>query len=276
MKGFRTITEALSWRGKGLHTGRDCLVEIHPSKKRPGITFCHKGAEVPLIDLQADGSGRGTTLTFSDGRSVMTVEHLLGVLSGLGLWSVSINLEGPEVPALDGSGRVMADGLEKAAVVASEEGPASLVINSPVVVEDPERGAFVACFPSKKTRVTAVIRHEGTSPSVQAAEYWHDIGDFAREIAPARTFVLESDIEDVLSRGLGLGGSWDNTLVLGGDGPLQAPRFPDEPPRHKILDLFGDMALLGRPVTGHFVSYKGGHALNLRLMERLRRLAGKS
>jgi UDP-3-O-[3-hydroxymyristoyl] N-acetylglucosamine deacetylase len=273
MKRFRTITGSLSWRGKGLHSGGECSVEIRPSK-RPGITFSHKGDETPLEALQADGSGRGTTVTFPDGRRVMTVEHLLGVLSGLGLWCVSISLEGPEIPALDGSGRVLAEEIAKVAFDSPQDGPEPFVVNFPVAVEDPERGAFVACFPSRETRVTAVIRHDGTSPSVQAAEYGHAIGDFAREIASARTFVLESEIEGVLSRGLGRGGSWDNTLVLGSDGPLQAPRFPDEAPRHKILDLFGDLALLGRPVTGQFFSYKGGHALNLRLMERLRRLAG--
>ncbi len=275
MTRARTITESLFWKGKGLHSGEECSVGIYPSGC-PGIRFLHKGGEVPLKRLQADGSGRGTTVTFPDGRRVMTVEHLLGVLSGLGIWNVSISLDGPEVPALDGSGCSMAAALEKVVADVEQEDPEPFVITVPVVVEDPDRRAFVACFPSRDTRVTAVIHYDGTRPPVQAAEYHHDFSEFAREIAPSRTFVLESEIEGVLSRGLGRGGSWENTLVLGRDGPLQTPRFPDEAPRHKILDLFGDLALLGRPVTGHLVSFKGGHTLNLRLMERLRRLAGSS
>jgi len=273
MTRSRTITKRVSWRGKGLHSGKDCVVTVSPSQ-RPGIYFSQEDERIPLQNLQADGSGRGTTVTFPDGRRAMTVEHLLGVLSGLGLWSVVIDLEGPEVPVLDGSGKTMAIELEKHAVDAPCEGPEPLKVTVPVTVEDPERGAFVGCFPSRETRVTAVIRYEETYPAVQAADYRHSFLDFAGEIAPARTFVLEREIEEVLSRGLGQGGTLENTLVLGTDGPLQALRFPEEAPRHKILDLFGDLALLGRPVIGRLFSYKGGHALNLRLMERLRRLAG--
>jgi UDP-3-O-[3-hydroxymyristoyl] N-acetylglucosamine deacetylase len=168
----------------------------------------------------------------------------------------------------------MAIELEKHAVDAPCEGPEPLKVTVPVTVEDPERGAFVGCFPSRKMRLTAVVCYDKTCPAVQAADYRHNFLDFAGEIAPARTFVLEGEIEEVLSRGLGQGGTLENTLVLGTDGPLQALRFPEEAPRHKILDLFGDLALLGRPVIGRLFSYKGGHALNLRLMERLRRLAG--
>ncbi len=273
MTRFRTITKRVSWRGKGLHSGKACVVTVSPSQ-RPGIYFSREDVRIPLQNLQADGSGRGTTVTFPDGHRAMTVEHLLGVLSGLGLWAVVIELEGPEMPALDGSGKTMANELEKHAVEAPGEGPDPLIVTVPVTVEDPERGAFVGCFPSRETRVTAVIRYDETYPAVQAADYRHSFLDFAVEIAPARTFVLESEIEEVLSRGLGQGGSRENTLVLGTDGPLQVPRFPEEPPRHKILDLFGDLALLGRPVIGRLFSYKGGHVMNLRLMERLRRLAG--
>jgi UDP-3-O-[3-hydroxymyristoyl] N-acetylglucosamine deacetylase len=257
----------------GLHSGKDCVVTVSPSQ-RPGIYFSQEDERIPLQNLQADGSGRGTTVTFPDGRRAMTVEHLLGVLSGLGLWSVVIDLEGPEMPVLDGSGKTMAIELEKHAVDAPCEGPEPLKVTVPVTVEDPERGAFVGCFPSRKMRLTAVVCYDKTYPAVQAADYRHNFLDFAGEIAPARTFVLEREIEEVLSRGLGQGGTLENTLVLGTDGPLQALRFPEEAPRHKILDLFGDLALLGRPVIGRLFSYKGGHALNLRLMERLRRLAG--
>lgn len=273
MTGSRTLCEAVGFHGRGLHSGNDCSVTIRPSDL-PCISFLDQGRAVPLDSLQADGTGRGTTVSLPGGRQIMTVEHLLGVLSGLSLWHVSIEVEGPEIPSMDGSGRPMAEELEKRAFPAPDGGPEPLQVTVPVVVGDSGRGAFVVAYPAREKRVTSVIRYDGTVPQTQSAEYRHSPGTFLRDIAPARTFVLEREIEGILSRGLGRGGSLENTLILGEKGPAVPQRFPDEAPRHKILDLFGDLALIGRPLKGHVFSYKGGHALNLRLVERLRRVAG--
>ncbi|MDN5335503.1 MAG: UDP-3-O-[3-hydroxymyristoyl] N-acetylglucosamine deacetylase [Synergistales bacterium] len=271
MKPLRALIRSVGWEGKGLHTGEESSVEVRPSH-RPGIYFINGDREVPLPSLEADGSGRGTTVIFEDGRCVMTVEHLLGALSGLGIWHAAIIVEGKEIPALDGSGRIFTEDLDKAAVDAKDEGPLPFIITNSVMVENPANGAFVAAFPARELKFTSVINYEDMNPPTQSAEYSHDPSVFPGAVAPARTFVLKKEIEGILSRGLARGGSLENVLVFGRQGPIGSLRFPDEAPRHKILDLLGDLALLGRPVLGHLFSYKGGHALNIRLVERLRRI----
>ena len=272
MKPLRALIRSVGWKGKGLHTGEESSVEVRPSR-RPGIYFINGDGEVPLSSLEADGTGRGTTVIFEDGRRVMTVEHLLGSLSGLGIWHAVIRVEGKEIPALDGSGRFFTEDLDKVAVDAKDEGPLPFIITNSVMVENQSNGAFVAAFPALKSRFTSVTRYDDMDPSTQSAEYSHDPSVFPGAVAPARTFVLEKEIEGILSRGLARGGSLENALVFGRQGPVGPQRFPDEAPRHKILDLLGDLALLGRPVLGHIFSYKGGHALNIRLVERLRRIS---
>ncbi|HAA48045.1 MAG TPA: UDP-3-0-acyl N-acetylglucosamine deacetylase [Synergistaceae bacterium] len=269
---FRTLTRPVVWKGKGLHTGEESCVEVS-SSRRPGVFFIHGDREVPLSSLEADGAGRGTTVIFEDGRRIMTVEHLLGALSGLGIWHAVIRVEGKEIPALDGSGRIFTEDLDKAAVGAKDGGLLPFIITNSVMVENPANGAFVAAFPALEPKFTSVINYEDMNPPTQSAEYRYDPSVFPEVIAPARTFVLEREIEGILSRGLARGGSLENALVFGRQGPIGPLRFPDEAPRHKILDLLGDLALLGRPVLGHLFSYKGGHALNIRLVGRLRRIS---
>ncbi|KUK56726.1 MAG: UDP-3-0-acyl N-acetylglucosamine deacetylase [Synergistales bacterium 53_16] len=269
---FRTLTRPVGWKGKGLHTGEESCVEVSPSR-RPGVFFIHGDREVPLSSMEADGAGRGTTVIFEDGRRIMTVEHLLGALSGLGIWHAVIRVEGKEIPALDGSGRIFTEDLDKAAVGAKDGGLLPFIITNSVMVENPANGAFVAAFPALEPKFTSVINYEDMNPPTQSAEYRYDPSVFPEVIAPARTFVLEREIEGILSRGLARGGSLENALVFGRQGPIGPLRFPDEAPRHKILDLLGDLALLGRPVLGHLFSYKGGHALNIRLVGRLRRIS---
>jgi len=272
MRGkIKRLKSPMVFQGKGLHTGVESTLKLYPTEEL-GIWVEKEGKRYRVQDLEADGSARGTVLLFPDGKSVMTVEHLLAALSGLGVWQVAFSVEGPEVPALDGSCFPLAKELSENTEELPIEKNLCVDVAFPVWVHDEGRKAFVAAFPSEAFQTSVVVNYGTERGITQAFEYVHHEGVFLEEVAKARTFVLEEEIESVISRGLGLGGSKDNTVLVPLRGPMEGLRYPDELARHKTLDLIGDLSLLGFPMRGFVVSYKGGHALNVELVRRLKRL----
>lgn len=267
---IRRLKKPITLEGKGLHTGELSVLKLSPTDEL-GIWVEKEGERYRLQDLEADGSFRGTTLFLPDGSSIKTVEHLLAALSGLGVWQVAFSIEGSEVPALDGSCFPLAEELIKNVEEFSLDEQFSLDVTFPVWVRDEDRGAFVAAFPSNTFELSVVVNYGTERGITQAMEYVHQEESFIKELAGARTFVLEEEIEEIISRGLGLGGTKDNTIVVPLKGPIPGLRYPDELARHKALDLMGDLALLGVSLKGLVVSYKGGHVLNVELTKRLKR-----
>ncbi len=264
------IIDKISFRGTGIHTGKPCEVMLRPGEDS-GIFFDLPGGLFPIGSADCDGTRRGTRLTFPDGSEVLTVEHLIGSLAGLGVWSAVISPRGPEIPAMDGSGLVFSEGIARAAGPGEDMKP--VTVTREIAFTDPSGGGFISVVPSDLFEITCMIKYETKAIGCQVFEGVVTPETFLEEIAPARTFVLTSEIESILERGLGQGGAADNVLVID-DVVMHAPghlRIPDEPVRHKVLDLIGDLATVGTPLRGRVVAYRSGHDMHLELSRRIRR-----
>ena len=270
---FRRLTDGFTLRGVGLHSGRDCVLTVEPHDGEPVLR--HEGAELPLRRLGLEGTGRGSDYVFPDGHRVRTCEHVLSALVGLGIWGVRMTVEGPEMPALDGCAQRMTECL----LARSEpcaSGPEPLALALPVQVGDASR--FVAAFPAPKFCVTCVVRYASPLIGTQMLDLTVAPEPYREQIARARTFAMEADLEALRANGMALGGSLENAVLVGAEGIRAAGglRWPDEFVRHKTLDLIGDLAAVGRPVRAHVVAVRSGHELHLRLADRLRALLSRA
>jgi UDP-3-O-[3-hydroxymyristoyl] N-acetylglucosamine deacetylase / 3-hydroxyacyl-[acyl-carrier-protein] dehydratase len=261
----RTILREASLHGKGLHTGEDCTLTILPAPDNHGIVFRRTDLYgKPELKMRPDGTGsdmvRQTTL--SDGNtSVPTPEHLLSALVGCGIDNVLIELHGKECPILDGSARPYVQLIEQAEPVEQKSERDYLVIKEPVSISVKASSLIVLPFDGLKITCTSAddrgIHTQHLSLTITPEVY-------AADIAPARTFTIYEDIEPLIKMGKIQGGSLDCAIVLKGDKIISKEplRFSDEFVRHKILDIIGDLALLGRPLRGHIVAVRPGHAIN--------------
>lgn len=265
----RVLKNPVFIEGQGLHSGRSCKLKITPVD-RDGTYFSFGSGLWNILDSEAEGSGRGTVLTFPDGSKVMTVEHVLGALGGLGLDRLEISVEGGEMPSLDGSSGPLVKALYEAGIEDIGEFE-PLTITEPVFCLDLAAGKFIGALPWDKFTVTYTIDYPGTAIGRQSLSIDLTGEDFAAEISPCRTFALMEEIAPMREKGLSLGGSLDNALVIDGMKVMAGGglRFKDEFVRHKILDLTGDLFLLGRPLAAHVVAFKAGHVLHHELRKRL-------
>lgn len=266
----KRITEDVVFKGTGLHSGDTCEVLLRPGDG-PGILFDLPGGMFPVEMADCDGSSRGTRLIFPDGTAILTVEHLLGSLAGLGVWSAVISVKGPEIPAMDGSGQLFSESISKATGPGLDIAP--IDITREIAFGDNSRGGFISVIPSDVMEITCAIKYEAYGVGCQIYEGIVTPERFLKDIAPARTFVLTSEIENILKRGLGQGGAPGNVLVID-DAVRPAPetlRIPDEQVCHKVLDLIGDLATIGAPLRGRVIAYRAGHDMHLELARRIRR-----
>ncbi len=262
-----TLKKEVCFDGIGLHSGVHCTARVRPSDF-PGVSFRFGSALWSLIQGIPCGDGRGTVLSFPDGNSVMTVEHLLGAVAGLGLDRVEISIDGGEAPAMDGSAGTFVNGFIEAGL--SHLGVSTAIeIDHPIAVDDPEGDRSIVVLPWDGFKVTYIIDYPSTAIGTQCLSVDLSRDNFVREIAPCRTFALMEEVAFLRDRGLSLGGSLDNAVVVDGMEVLAKGglRFPDEFVRHKILDLVGDLSLLGRPIRGHVIAIKAGHRSHLSLGE---------
>jgi len=218
-------------------------------------------AKVVRADHATTLSGKGFTVT--------TVEHLLAALRVMGVDNVVVDLDGPEVPIMDGSASPFIYLIREAGMRRQPAPRNYLIVRESVEIR--EEGREIAIHPSERLRVSYTIDFPGTFIGRQVLSRALHKQVFAEEIAPARTFCFLRDVAALRSRGLALGGSLDNAVVVDESGPMNRLRFDDEFVRHKVLDLVGDLALLGMPILGHVVANKAGHALHARLVEALQK-----
>ncbi|MBW4671829.1 MAG: UDP-3-O-acyl-N-acetylglucosamine deacetylase [Cyanomargarita calcarea GSE-NOS-MK-12-04C] len=274
-----TLSAPIAQTGIGLHSGANTHVRILPAPTGSGRYFVRVDLpDSPVIKAQI-ASVNQTLLSTQLGSleaSVRTVEHLLASLAVMGVDNARIEIDGQEVPLLDGSAlewtkRIAEVGLTSQTKHTNE---APLVVEQEIWVRQDD--AFVAAIPAPYTRFTYGIDFD--LPAI--GNQWHSwspslnrenaSADFTAEIAPARTFGLLHQIEHLQKSGLIKGGSLENALVCGSDGWVNPPlRFPNEPVRHKILDLVGDLSLLGNFPQAHFLAYKASHNLHIQLAKRI-------
>jgi UDP-3-O-[3-hydroxymyristoyl] N-acetylglucosamine deacetylase len=265
----QTLRQPVTVTGHGLHSNRPCRVVIHPVEQASGLRFLHapSGIEIPAkADLVGDLS-LATTLV-KDGLRFGTVEHLLAALMGLEIEHALIEVDSTELPILDGSAAPWVDALVAAGVKALPGTRRFLKVLKPVEVEN--GGKWMRVSPHSGLRLRYTIDFDHPAIGRQSRELSLDPEKFRRELSPARTFCMDRDIEFMRSRGLALGGSLDNAVVFAADGPLnETLRYEDEAVRHKMLDLIGDLALLGAPLLGFVEAHAAGHALHVALVKAL-------
>jgi UDP-3-O-[3-hydroxymyristoyl] N-acetylglucosamine deacetylase len=269
----RTIAEKISCTGIGLHSREPVQLTLHPARADSGIVFVRTDLpsriDVPAIHSAVTSTRLATTLGRGDA-TVGTVEHLLAALAGLGIDNVRVEVDGPEIPVMDGSAASFVFLIRAAGEFEQDVPRKCLTILRPLEVRDGERAIRVE--PGKGLRVSYSV--DFTHPAIGRQELRDlaiDPDVFEREICRARTFGFLREVEVLWRNGLARGGNLDNTVVMDEFRVLNRDglRWPDEFVRHKVLDLLGDLSLLGTSLEGHIVVERGGHALHQRFVEAL-------
>lgn len=294
----RTIKECFALSGKGLHTGLSLMVEFCPAPENYGYKIQRVDVEgQPIIEALAENvteTQRGTVLSNGTER-VSTVEHGLSALYASGIDNCLIKVNGPEFPILEGSAKLYVENIQRVGVIEQESEKEYLVVAEPIEYRDEKSGSVLRIEPADEFAVSVLVSFDSSSISNQHAEL-KQMGDFSTEIAAARTFVFVRDIEPLLAAGLIKGGDLDNSIVLYEremsqeryDRIADAMNIPrmdakklgyinhrplvweNEPARHKLLDVIGDLSLVGKPIKGHVTAYRPGHRVNNLLARMLR------
>jgi len=271
----RTIKKEFSLSGIGLHTGDKIDITFKPAEEDTGINFIRVDLDDKLI-IKADLSNviddnnvlRCTSIG-KNGSVINTVEHLTSVLSSLEIDNLEIEINGEEVPGLDGSANDFLSAFKKVGIVEQNSEVAYFEIKEPVGVSF--GGCSIYAVPSKEFKISYVLDYDNPLLTSQFFDITVDSSTFEKELAPCRTFCLESEAAALKNEGLGKGANYKNTLVVGKKGVLDNKvRFDNEFARHKVLDFIGDLYLLGAPVKGHFFAVKSGHSLNIALAKKIK------
>jgi UDP-3-O-[3-hydroxymyristoyl] N-acetylglucosamine deacetylase len=262
MNAQRTLRRPVSCTGIGLHSGNKVTLSLKPGPADFGIRFRRSdlgGLEIPATVDNLAGIEYATGLARGDG-SVETVEHLLAALLSLGIDNAVVELNHPEVPIMDGSASPFVYLIHEAGIKTLAAPRRFLKVVRPIALSSGDKR--IALYPSDHLKVTYSISFDHPLLRHQSRTLAIDEESFVEEIASARTFGFLKEVEMLRRNGLALGGSLDNAIVLGETGALNALRFEDEFVRHKILDVLGDLALVGHRIIGHLVAHRGGHALH--------------
>jgi len=268
----RTIAQQVAISGTGLHSGQRINMTLRPADAGTGIIF-HRtdGNQVVSIEARSENVvdtqlatvlGRGNT-------RISTVEHLMAALAAYGIDNLHIDIDGPEVPIMDGSAAPFVSIIEDAGLRNLPKSRKFLAIRKPITVIDGEKRVNI--IPSRFFRVTFDIAFEHPCIALQQRSVKVTSETFRRDLSPARTFGFLRDVEQLKAAGLARGGSLKNAIVVDDERILnpEGLRFQDEFVRHKILDAVGDLSLLGYPILGHVRAYKAGHDINHQLVEKI-------
>jgi UDP-3-O-acyl N-acetylglucosamine deacetylase len=278
----KTLAQTISFSGRGVHSGEECVVTLLPAPVDHGVRFIRTdlpGAPEIPADVSAIPNGElefRTVLCRAGDRSVsvQTVEHILAVLHGFGVNNARIEMTGPEVPIRDGSAGELARMAAECGVLQQETAARdSVTIGRPVsFVPSGMSGVEYTAWPSETLTLTFFLEHPHPHIGSQAASFELEPDAFTREIAPARTFCTDAEVQFLRSKGFIKGGEADNAIVVGDKGVLNTHlRWANEMARHKLLDLLGDLFLIGAPVRGHICAYRGGHNANAQFVRFLRK-----
>jgi len=268
MTNQKSIKNDFYLEGIGLHSGENVRVHFVPREDNQGIIFqrTDKQALPILTNIHAISDANFATIIGTNGTSISTTEHLLAALVGLGIDNILVEVEGPEIPIMDGSSKVFGDALLKAGIKTLKSEKAYVEVTEPVSVKEEDR--WIVLYPYDGFKITFTIDYPHPIIGKQRLTLEINPHTFTEEIAFARTFGFKKDLANFYANGLAQGGSLSNAVVLDDDQVInpEGLRATDEFVRHKVLDLLGDMALLGHPLRGHIVAYKSGHALHHKLV----------
>jgi len=267
-----TIARSTAISGIGLHTGQRINMTLRPADAGVGIVF-HRQVGDRKVSIEATSANvvdtRLATVIGQGDARVSTVEHLLASLAAYGVDNLHIDIDGPEVPIMDGSAAPFVSVLEEAGLKRHTVSRKFLAIRKPVSVIDGEKRATI--IPSRFFRITFDIAFQHPCIALQQRSVKVTTAGFRKELAPARTFGFLKDVESLKAAGLARGGSLENAIVVDDEKILnpEGLRFHDEFVRHKILDAIGDLSLIGYPILGHVRAFKAGHDINHQLVEKI-------
>ena len=300
----RTLAKEISLTGKGLHTGINVTITFKPAPANHGYKFCRVDLPgSPIIDALAENvtdTSRGTTLV-QNNASVQTIEHVLAALYGLHVDNALIEMNGPEAPIMGGASLKFVEALNEAGIVELKENRNYFVVKQKITYSDEEHGVDMIVYPDDHFSINVLIDYNSRILGNQYA-ILDSIDDFEKEIAGSRTFVFFHELEPLFKMGLIKGGDLDNAIVILEKEVEQSEidriakifnrpginthtagilnntelRYPNEPARHKLLDIMGDLALVGKPIKGKVVATRPGHLANTRLAKIMRQEMKKS
>jgi UDP-3-O-[3-hydroxymyristoyl] N-acetylglucosamine deacetylase len=267
----RTIKNIIQCDGIGLHSGRQVSMTMLPAPADRGIIFVRRdlgGAEIEATAANTSATSYATTLR-KNGATVQTVEHLLSAFAGLGISNAYVEIDSDEVPIMDGSAVPFVRMIADAGIRSQDRTVPMLKITKPLFVRD--GGKQLAIWPSETPSISCFIDFNHPLLKEQSLHYQISEENFIREVSAARTFGFLSDVQMLQANGLAKGGSVENAVVLGPETVLnpEGLRYHDEFVRHKIMDIIGDLSLVGMPVIGHVVAHKSGHGLNAVMVSKL-------
>ncbi|MFC2166502.1 UDP-3-O-acyl-N-acetylglucosamine deacetylase [Acidobacteriota bacterium] len=261
----RTLEKVKEITGVGVHSGQNINLTLRPSDAG-SIIFIRTDLENAAIKIDPRRiEAKYSSVLKDKGREIQTFEHLMAALYMLGIDSLSVELDGNEIPILDGSAEPFIRLIQDGGSRELSEDKKKLMIIKPFQIQ--EGSAFIVVEPDDDCRINYIIEYDHPVLKRQDIDLTIDRDVFIKEIAPARTFGFLKDVPSMRSQGLALGGSLENAIILDEHGIINGPlRFPDEFVRHKVLDFLGDLSLLGYSITGHFKAYKSGHFLHHKLV----------
>ena len=272
----KTIKNTIEISGIGLHKGEEIKLTLKPSENNDERGIIFKRIDVSgknnvikvdyrnLFDLE-----RGTNIRNEDDVKVHTIEHFLSSLSITGVTDILVEISGNELPILDGSSIGFVEKLLEAGIIELNEEIEPVVITEPVIFSDEKAGKYVMALPYDGFKISYTIDFNHSFLKSQYYELEVNLENYIENIAKCRTFAFDYEIDFLKKNNLALGGSLENAVVVGADGPLnpEGLRYSDEFVRHKILDIIGDLYVLGTPIKAHIIAIKAGHYVNSRLTE---------
>ena len=272
----KTIKNSVEILGIGLHKGEEIKLTLKLSKNNDERGIIFKRIDVSdknniikvdyrnLFDLE-----RGTNIRNEDDVKVHTIEHFLSSLSITGVTDILVEISGNELPILDGSSAGFVEKLLEAGIVELNEEIEPVVITEPVIFSDEKTGKYVMALPYDGFKISYTIDFNHSFLKSQYYELEVNLENYMENIAKCRTFAFDYEIDFLKKNNLALGGSLENAVVVGAEGPLnpEGLRYPNEFVRHKILDIIGDLYVLGMPIKAHIIAIKAGHYVNSRLTE---------
>ncbi len=269
-----TLKSTIRFEGRGLHSGKDTLMSVHPAAAGFGIWFhrtdiTDRDAMIPALYDAVDEKPLCTRIVNEAGVAVLTIEHIMAALVGCGVNNALVELNGPEVPILDGCSASFVREIVAKGIQPQSAPLHAIEILKEVRVED--NGATAALSPAGALEIDFQIEFADAAIGAQQKSLKMANGTFVRELSDSRTFCRKSDIDMMHANGLALGGTYKNAVVVDGDDVLSPGglRHEDEAVRHKMLDALGDLALAGAPILGRYTGVRAGHALTNRLLRKL-------
>lgn len=263
----KTLKTEIKYDGIGLHKGENIKMRLIPANNG-GIIFRRTDLEAGKNEILLDYRNtfdltRGTNLMNEFGVQVFTIEHFLSAVYIMGITDLIVELNGNELPICDGSARIFVDLFEKAGILELAEDVQEIIITEPIYLSKGDK--HIIALPNDSYKITYAIRFEHTFLKSQLAEFEINLENYKKEIAPARTFGFDYEIEYLKKNNLALGGTLDNAIVIQKDGVMNPDglRFDDEFVRHKMLDIIGDLKILNRPIKAHIIAIKAGHMLDI-------------